>query len=115
MEKKMNKQLPRWASALILGVATAAFALVIVSTLSGCTVSRYFQGGGEWAVGVRADNMLILSHTVDGDKQNVTASTSASLEVDDLVTTLLGPDNQTEATETTGNPETPEAPETPDN
>jgi hypothetical protein len=38
----------------------------------GC--SALYEGGGELAIGFRMDNVLILTHTVDGDKVGKTAT-----------------------------------------
>jgi hypothetical protein len=55
----------------------------IVALCTGCVST--LRGGGEVGVGFRSDSMLILRHTVDGDKQEQSAQAELALDPSQLV------------------------------
>lgn len=66
--------------------------------LSGCTAT--LKGGGEIAIGMRNTNMLVLSHTVDGDKEGKEAQ--SNLDVPAMEEWILGDDEPEPTTEPEG-------------
>lgn len=64
----------------ILNALFGLLGMILMSATSclntGCVIET--RGGAEYGIGFRADNMLVVKHTVDGDKSNKTARTETT-------------------------------------